>query len=364
MGSANEARLASYSAAALFAGAGLIALANSFASGILDASGVDVRALQLCAGACIVTALSIWRLGRARFPVGLRLGVAAWALVLVSWSGVVARYAVTAQAEIVFPGFLTMILVWLGLTSPRGAAAAFAPVSVVASVLVVLAVPHARVGIASAVIVIAISVMLAETIAWAMRELRSREERLAVLATADPLTGLLNRSAFRSRLEECCRRREHLILAFVDLNGFKDINDTFGHQTGDAILTEVARRLRKIVRDGDILGRFGGDEFVVLFRSPHVNVDERALVDRIREELAHPWSLIAPNSVTASIGIVEDRVGARTPDDLLREADTAMYARKHGMTAANTSEAMTSRSLTFYRAALDALGGTFIGSPR
>jgi diguanylate cyclase (GGDEF)-like protein len=207
------------------------------------------------------------------------------------------------------------------------------------------------------VIVVVISVMLAETIAWAMCELRCREKRLAVLAATDPLTELFNRSAFRSRLTECCRRREHLMLAFVDLNGFKDINDTYGHQAGDAVLTEVARRLRTITREKDVLGRFGGDEFVVLFRSP--DLDEHALVERIRQVLALPWPMIAPAAVTASVGVVEDRAGARAPDDLLREADTAMYARKHGTTAESAPEMMASRSLSYYRAAMDGLGGTF-----
>jgi diguanylate cyclase (GGDEF)-like protein len=149
------------------------------------------------------------------------------------------------------------------------------------------------------------------------------------------------------------------MLAFVDVNRFKDINDSYGHQVGDSVLVELARRLQTITREGDILARFGGDEFVVLFRAARLEVDARALIERIRRVISQPWPMIVPAAVTASVGIVEDRAGTRAPDDLLHEADTAMYARKNGTTAARTPEMMTSRSLRYYRAAMDALGGTF-----
>jgi diguanylate cyclase (GGDEF)-like protein/PAS domain S-box-containing protein len=136
------------------------------------------------------------------------------------------------------------------------------------------------------------------------------------------------------------------------------VNDSFGHQVGDAVLAELAPRLRRVDGDADIVARLGGDEFVILLRDPHGELDEPALVERIRRIVAEPCSTIAPAVLSASVGIVEDPAGTRTPDDLLREADAAMYARKHGTTAGTTSE-MTSRSLNRYRLAMDGLAGSF-----
>ncbi len=192
-----------------------------------------------------------------------------------------------------------------------------------------------------------------------MSELRRREESLAVQAATDPLTGLLNRAAFADRLEECCGLHERQLLAFVDLNGFKDVNDTFGHQLGDAVLVELAQRLRQVTREDDVLARFGGDEFVILFRTSRLEISPEVLIERIRAVIAKPWTMIAPAAVTASVGIVEDRDGTRGPDDLLREADTAMYARKHGTSVGISTETMASRSLARYRASMDGLGGSF-----
>jgi diguanylate cyclase (GGDEF)-like protein/PAS domain S-box-containing protein len=355
----NEDRLVGLTAAALFVGAGLIATANTLAPGPLGADGIHRTTLRFCVVACFASAFVVTRLGRRSSRLPVRLGIAVWGLVLLMWSSVLAHYAVTAQAVIVLPVFLIMILVWLGLTSERGVATAFTPVAIGAMALVKVAVPDSRFGIANVVVVASVAAVIAETIAWAMRELRRREELLSVQAATDPLTGLLNRSELRGRLAQSCRAGEHIMLAFVDLNGFKDVNDTFGHQVGDAVLVEAAERLRHITREGDVVARFGGDEFVVVFREEGRSVDEREVLGRIRRTMDRPWPMIAPASLTVSVGMVEGGSdGATAPDDLLRAADTAMYARKHGMAAAHTPE-MTSRSLNRYRAAMNGLGGSF-----
>ncbi|HWS47525.1 MAG TPA: diguanylate cyclase [Acidimicrobiia bacterium] len=184
------------------------------------------------------------------------------------------------------------------------------------------------------------------------------EAELAAEAATDPLTTLANRSAFTAELEEAAQRGLPLVLAFVDLNDFKDINDTFGHHVGDEMLVEVGRRLRSIARPFDVAARIGGDEFVVLVR-PEKPMEGATLVERIQSVLEAPWPAIAPSMITASIGIVEDRSGTRTPDDLLREADQAMYARKHGMRSDATVPVLMSRGLAHYRAAMDGLRGSF-----
>lgn len=145
---------------------------------------------------------------------------------------------------------MMVILVWLGLTSRRGTAAVFAPVTIAASAYLAWGIAGSRIGFADAVLVIVVSTGVAETIAWAMCELRSREQLLAIQATTDSLTGLLNRAAFTERLEDSCARGERLMLAFVDLNGFRDVNDTFGHHVGDEVLVEMGRRLCRVARNG------------------------------------------------------------------------------------------------------------------
>ena len=192
----------------------------------------------------------MWWLPPTRLHWVARLGLAAWGLVLLEATAVVAKYAVTSQAESVLPVFMMVILVWLGLTSARGVAAAFAPVAIAACAYLAVAVPRSRVGFAGPTLVILVSTVVAETIAWAMCELRRREEsacRPGLHRTL--LTGLLNRTAFGEQLEESCAKHEHLMLAFVDLNEFKDVNDSFGHHVGDEVLAELAERLQRVARD-------------------------------------------------------------------------------------------------------------------
>ena len=192
------------------------------------------------------------------------------------------------------------------------------------------------------------------------REVRERGKRLAHEAATDPLTQLPNRAAFTDALERSCAAREPAILAFVDLDNFKDINDTFGHRTGDDVLVEVAARLRQVVRTGDMIARFGGDEFVLLVKSSRDAPDAGRMVERIWAVLAEPWPMIAPNIITASVGVVDDHDGTRSPDDFLSQADKAMYARKQGLSSAGSMTAMTSRALAHHRLAMDRMRGSFV----
>jgi len=185
------------------------------------------------------------------------------------------------------------------------------------------------------------------------------ESKLAVEATTDSLTQLLNRAGFIGALAGAAQRGRALILAFVDLDDFKDINDTFGHHVGDEVLAEVGRRLRRVGRTHDVVARIGGDEFVILVQ-PEKPMDARGLVERIQRALDEPWPMIAPGTLKASIGIVEDPVGSLTPDELMSGADREMYARKLGMRPDSSVTVMTSRALARYRVATDGLMGTFL----
>jgi diguanylate cyclase (GGDEF)-like protein/PAS domain S-box-containing protein len=351
-------RLVSQSAVALFLGAGAVTIANSYASPHLGAEGVNVAALHVFGVVSLASGLLIsWRAPETiRLPA--RLAIAVWGLVLLAGAAAIGRSAVTPQAPISIPIFMMVVLVWLGLTSERGTAAAFAPVTIGASAYMAFGIPGSRVEFSNATLVIVVSVVVAETIAWAMCELRKREELLAVQAMTDPLTGLLNRAAFAEALEDCCARREHLMLAFVDLNDFKEVNDTFGHQVGDEVLVEIGRRLRRVAREEDVVARFGGDEFVVLFRIVDA-VDTDTLLCRIRSVIAEPWTEIGPPAITASVGIVDDHTGSQSPAELLRAADAAMYSRKHGTTSAPSPARMSAQALAHHRAAMDGLGGSF-----
>lgn len=166
--------------------------------------------------------------------------------------------------------------------------------------------------------------------------LRSSSAELLQLAEHDPLTGLSNRRGFEKALDAAISRvhRDHdrLAILLLDLDDFKTVNDTLGHDAGDQCLIEVAHRLNSIVRGSDLLCRLGGDEFVMLVS--HFEHDEQTalLAERIIKVLQHPMVLGSiEHVVTASIGIaIFDRC-VKSTMDLLKYADVAMYqAKKNG----------------------------------
>jgi diguanylate cyclase (GGDEF)-like protein len=145
-------------------------------------------------------------------------------------------------------------------------------------------------------------------------------------AHLDPLTGIPNRRAFMAALDEALSGDGALL--FIDLDGFKSVNDTLGHAAGDRLLTVVAERLSATVRAGDMLARLAGDEFVVLARGPHAPADLARLAARVTEAFRPPVELgdsVVP--VRASIGTTRFTAG-QDSEDVLHDADTAMYEAK------------------------------------
>ncbi|HEX2256822.1 MAG TPA: GGDEF domain-containing protein [Afifellaceae bacterium] len=161
-----------------------------------------------------------------------------------------------------------------------------------------------------------------------------RPRRLVHYATHDPLTGLANRVLFADRLGHALarsrRRGRPGALLLLDLDGFKRLNDTFGHAAGDRALVAVAARLRGCLRETDTVARLGGDEFAVVLDGLAAADDAHRAVARIRAALAAPLALDpagAPLALSASIGLAFFR-GHEPADGLLRRADDQLYAAK------------------------------------
>jgi diguanylate cyclase (GGDEF)-like protein len=195
-----------------------------------------------------------------------------------------------------------------------------------------------------------------ETVDWALHELESairgcpEEPRaraaLEVLRTSftavqtdaatDPLTGLANRAWFSQMLDERLKPEQgtdvHGALLFLDLDGFKDVNDRRGHPAGDTLLTEVALRISHSVRDHDLVARHGGDEFVVLLENIENPAVAHAIAARVVEAIGMPFE-VEGNIVRlgVSIGVAYYPEHGGTGGELLRHADLAMYrAKSHG----------------------------------
>lgn len=166
------------------------------------------------------------------------------------------------------------------------------------------------------------------------------EERIVYLASHDPLTGLPNRAAFSRDLEDSLIRakaaNKKMALMFIDLDHFKKVNDTLGHAAGDALLIEVAERLRHTLRKGDLISRLGGDEFTVILECINGPSDAEMIANKILSSLSAPYVAVggAGIAVTPSIGICMYPDDGEDSTSLLKSSDMAMYKAKSEGSAA------------------------------
>ena len=166
---------------------------------------------------------------------------------------------------------------------------------------------------------------------------KQAQDHIAHLAHHDPLTGLINRHIFPDRLAQAMilsqRHRKKIALLYVDLDKFKQINDAHGHLAGDAVLIEVAARLRTLLRDSDTVARMGGDEFVVILHDITSKAAVKNVTKKIIDTLAEPILFHDTRfTVMASVGISIYPDDDKQIDALLQKADKAMYQAKKSST--------------------------------
>lgn len=159
------------------------------------------------------------------------------------------------------------------------------------------------------------------------------EEKISFLALYDSLTSLPNRMLFRDRLEQAlvlaARHNKLLAVMFLDLDHFKNVNDSLGHNVGDDLLQQVAQRLQSRIRKSDTIARLGGDEFTLILQDMKTPEIIESMAQRIVGSFAEPFLLQGRKTfISASVGIAIYPNDGETPDDLLRQADAAMYDAK------------------------------------
>ena len=160
---------------------------------------------------------------------------------------------------------------------------------------------------------------------------RQQVTTLRHAARRDPLTGLINRSGFLEQLEAVGigHAPPRVGVLYIDLDGFKSVNDLHGHRVGDAVLAQVGQRITAVLRPGDVVGRLGGDEFAVL--CPHLVVDDDAvaIAERVVAALEQPFEADGLQlMIGASVGIATAAPGELDPEQLIDAADRALYRAK------------------------------------
>ncbi|GGK67425.1 EAL domain-containing protein [Amphritea balenae] len=164
-------------------------------------------------------------------------------------------------------------------------------------------------------------------------ETKVKEERLAYLANYDHLTGIYNRACFITQMERMLieAKREHHILSlyFIDMDGFKRVNDSLGHDVGDQLLTQVAGRIKGLLRDSDLVARLGGDEFTLLAKHNAIGAPQKLLASKLINSLSAPF-IVTGNELylTVSIGITNAPQDGTDSKTLFKNADLAMYQVK------------------------------------
>jgi diguanylate cyclase (GGDEF)-like protein len=160
-------------------------------------------------------------------------------------------------------------------------------------------------------------------------ELVTSQQKLTELAYFDALTALPNRRSFNEDLQEALRDGEQFVLILIDLDGFKRVNDTLGHDAGDELLVIAAARLRAALREGDSVARLGGDEFAILLKRGLDHEVVKTVCDRVVTGMTAPVEIKGePVKIGASVGVALSPRHGRTAGDLYKHADQALYDAK------------------------------------
>jgi diguanylate cyclase (GGDEF)-like protein len=316
----------------LFLGVAVLAVASVAVPGPVSAGALLIVA-GLAFAMAGVAAFVPWRRWSPR--ASLVLAVPVFAII----AGCDAAGIVPAAAQ-GLPFVLTFT--WIGAHHPPRTAWLVAPLAAAAYAIppiIVRASP--RFDPQALVLVIAMCVFVAETIARATarryaveRDLRQLADYMAHTASHDALTGLPNRALLTERLVQTLARASRTTtpaaVLFVDLDGFKAVNDGCGHDAGDAVLTEIARRFVGVTRAGDTVARYGGDEFVFVLDAVTSMAEARAFADRIASVLGTPFGYAGSDFVLrATVGVALSIPGI-TAEELLVAADRAMYDARSG----------------------------------
>lgn len=162
-------------------------------------------------------------------------------------------------------------------------------------------------------------------------ERKAAHRKIVYLAHHDPLTGLPNRNALMKRLAYCVEHADNFAVLFIDLDKFKPANDNFGHPVGDQLLKEVAQRINSVVRASDMVGRLGGDEFLMIVEAKQDSSQAKVIAEKIIKQVMQPFHIDGNNlSLGVSIGIAHYPKDADSAAGIIEAADTAMYKAKQG----------------------------------
>ncbi len=243
--------------------------------------------------------------------------------------------------------FYLVAFVWLGMFQRQGTALRFLPLLVPSYLGPLYVSGSTAIAYASAAYAIPIYVMVAEVLAWKAERVRELQERLSHQVLHDALTSLPNRrllyESLNRSLARATRTRDTVGLLYIDLDGFKRINDLFGHSAGDDLLVEMGAILRRVTRATDMPARLAGDEFVVLVDGD-VSIESLGLLaERISEQV----DLLGKGldiPIGASIGFVVSD-GLESADEILSRADASMYLAKNGRSQNGRSQNGHSRSI-------------------
>jgi len=325
-----EPRLLSWSAALLFAGAGTVTIANTMLSAL---PGVDVPALRWTGVLSLLTALVVPLLPWARNSRLVAGALVVMAIAYLVLSDQFDHFSHSESAVAVYPIFFIMVVAWSGLIQIRGVPTVVACLSGLALGGLLSEGGHGSIGLQCVVVTMPAAAVLGEVMSWSSRRVANLVGLELDRRLHEPLTGLANRQLFIERAEQALARVRRsdrsLAVLFVDLDRFKQVNDSLGHAAGDQLLIEVADRLRQLVRQNDDVARFGGDEFAILCEDLEHQDDAVVIARRVLDCLDGVFSLGKRDiSMSASIGIALSSDGDKTAEAILQDADTAMYRAK------------------------------------